>query len=170
LKEFEALYILKTDLLPEDTEKEVKAIEAIVTGEGGAVIEHSDWGKKRLAYAIAKQRYGQFVLFRFSSPPTTPEKMTKHFRYNENVLKGMILRLDGSTGYNPEAEVDPEAVAEDKTPSWVKAQAEQKEALEKASKEASAEAPPKASTEALPETSPEVSAPKTEEQPNVQPE
>ncbi|MDH5510431.1 MAG: 30S ribosomal protein S6 [Nitrospinota bacterium] len=167
MKEFEAMYILKTDMSPEDTEKEVKAVEAIVIGEGGAVIEHSDWGKKRLAYVIAKQRYGQFVLFRFSSPPTTPEKMTRHFRYNENVLKGMILRLDGGTGYNPGAEIDPEAAVEDKTPSWIRAQEEQKEAEEKAAKEAAEKASKAASAEAPPA---ELAAPATKEQPNVQPE
>ncbi|MDH5679537.1 MAG: 30S ribosomal protein S6 [Nitrospinota bacterium] len=115
MKEFEALYILKADLTPEETEKEVKAVEAIVIGEGGSVIEHSDWGKKRLAYTIAKQRYGQYVLFRFSSPSTTPEKMTRHFRYNENVLKGMIVRLDSSAGYNPNApqEAAPAAVGDE---------------------------------------------------------
>jgi len=158
LKEFEALYILKTDLSPEETEKEVKAVEAIVTGAGGSVIEHSDFGKKRLGFTIAKQRYGQYVLFRFSSPSTTPEKMTRHFRYNENVLKGMVLRLDGSAGYVPGAPAD----TEDKTPSWVKAQ-------EEAKAPASAAAPPPAE-DATPEAPRAQEEAKQEEQPNVQPE
>jgi len=112
LKEFEALYILKADLAPEDTEKEIKAVEAIVTSDGGEVIEHTDWGKKRLAYPMGKQRYGQYVLFRFRSVPAVPGKMTRHFRYNENVLKGMVVRLDGSAGYVPGA------AAKAPSPAW----------------------------------------------------
>jgi small subunit ribosomal protein S6 len=104
LREFEALYILKADLSPEDAQKEIKAVEAIVTGAAGEVIEHTDWGKKRLAYAIAKQRYGQYVLFRFRGDPVIPGKMTRHFRYNESVLKGMVVLLDGAAGYVPGSE------------------------------------------------------------------
>ena len=101
MKEFEALYILKADLSPEDAEKEIKAVEAIVTGASGEVIEHTDWGKKRLAYAIGKQKYGQYVLLRFKSSSDIPEKVTRQFRYDENILKGMVVRLDGAAGYVP---------------------------------------------------------------------
>ena len=126
MKEFEALYILKADLAPEESEKEIKALEAIVTGEGGQVIEHSDWGKKRLAYAMNKQRYGQYVLFRFSSPSSTPEKLTRTFRYNENFLKGMIVRLDAAAGYKPGSEGNAPA------PVWGEGEPRQKEQEENA--------------------------------------
>ncbi|MBI4827241.1 MAG: 30S ribosomal protein S6 [Nitrospinae bacterium] len=97
-KDYETLFIIKPDLSDEDVEKETGLALKIIEGDSGSIIEKSLWGKKRLAYSIAKQRYGHYVLLRFSAPSVTPEKLTRHFRFNENILKGMVVMYDAAAG------------------------------------------------------------------------
>ena len=103
-KDYESLFIIKADLSDEEIEKEIEAVTSIALGDGGTTIELSKWGKKRLAYTIKKQRYGFYTLFRFSADPKIPEKLTRHFRLNESIIKGMVVIFDGAAGKGNESE------------------------------------------------------------------
>lgn len=107
-QDYESLYIVKADLSEEDIDKEIESITTLVESEGASIIELSKWGKKRLAYAMKKQRYGFYVLLRFTAETSVPEKLTRHFRFNENILKGMIVLYDTAAGreFDQEKESD----------------------------------------------------------------
>ncbi len=116
-QDYESLYIIKADLSDEEIEKETEAVTKLVETEGGSIIDQSGWGKKRLAYAIKKQRYGFFALLRFSADQKIPEKLTRHFRFNENILKGMVVIYDGAAGRVVEAQKpEPQDKSEPATP------------------------------------------------------
>lgn len=97
-RDYEALFIVKPDLSDEEIEKVVEGVETLAKSDNGSTIELSRWGKKRLAYAIGKQKYGFYALLRFTGPSTTPKELEQHFRYNENILKGMVVLYDGAAG------------------------------------------------------------------------
>lgn len=103
-QDYESLYIVKTDLSDEKIEQVIEAVSKLVEEEGGSIIELSLWGKKRLAYPMRKQKYGFYALLRFSAAKTVPEKLTRHFRFNENILKGIIVLFDGAAGRVPEVQ------------------------------------------------------------------
>jgi len=104
-QDYETLYIIKADLPDEDIDKEIESITKLVEPEEGAsIIELNKWGKKRLAYSIKKQRYGFYVLLRFTAGSDVPGKLTRHFRFNENILKGIVVIYDHAAGR--EIEVD----------------------------------------------------------------
>jgi len=104
-QDYETLYIIKADLPDEDIDKEIESITKIAESEEGAsTIELSKWGKKRLAYSIKKQRYGFYVLLRFTAGSSIPEKLTRHFRLNENILKGIVVIYDHAAGREIEVE------------------------------------------------------------------
>jgi len=96
--DYESLFILKPDFAEEEIDKEVKAVRDIIEAEGGAIIEEDRWGKRRLAYLIKKNRYGYYVLLRYTLNSGSAEKVERHFRLNENVLKAMTVLFDGAAG------------------------------------------------------------------------
>jgi small subunit ribosomal protein S6 len=97
-KDYETLFIVKADLTDEEIDKEINDIVELVKSDGGTIIEEDRWGKKRLAFVIKKQRYGFYVLLRFTANSLAPEKLNRQFRFNENLLKGMIVLFDGAAG------------------------------------------------------------------------
>jgi small subunit ribosomal protein S6 len=108
-QDYETLYIVKADLSEEDIDKEIESITTLIESEGASIIELSKWGKKRLAYAMKKQRYGFYVLLRFTAATSVPEKLTRHFRFNENILKGMTVIFDSAAGRVPASEEEPDS-------------------------------------------------------------
>jgi len=64
-------------------------------GEAGGSIDKVDvWGRKRLAYAIKKQREGQYVLFNVSMPTTGTTALDQNLRFLEPVIRYMITVVD----------------------------------------------------------------------------
>lgn len=100
-KEYECLFILRSDLADEVIEQEVKTAKEYIEADGGSVTDESVWGKKRLAYPIRKQRYGYFMLFRFSGNGDSIKTIERKFLLNENVLKAMVLAVDSSIAGKP---------------------------------------------------------------------
>ncbi len=56
----------------------------------GSVDKVEVWGRRRLAYAIKKQREGQYVLFNLSLEPTATSALEQNLRFQESILRYMI--------------------------------------------------------------------------------
>lgn len=74
----------------EDARKDVQdKIRAIVGRLGGQVQTVDDWGKRKLAYPVRKQRYGQVARVQMESAPTVVAELDQVFRHAEPVIKYM---------------------------------------------------------------------------------
>jgi len=103
--DYEKIFILKPDISDEDVEKEISSVTSFITENKGTVTNEDRWGKRRLAYAIKKQRYGNYTVLRFTAPPSLIPEMEKQFRFNENFLKSLVMLHDSSTGKKSEREI-----------------------------------------------------------------
>lgn len=103
-RDYESLFILKPDFTEEEVDSEVKGVKDVIEGAGGQIIEEDRWGKRRLAYLVKKHRYGYYVLLRHSLDSEALEKLNRHFRLNENILKSMTVIFDEAAGRVPAAQ------------------------------------------------------------------
>jgi len=82
---------------PRPTDEEVTAlIEQL--GEqlktlGAEVTKVDNWGKRRLAYDIRKQREGTYAIFEVSAEPSVMKEFERQVRLNENVLRFVSTRV-----------------------------------------------------------------------------
>ena len=61
----------------------------------GAKIEKvDDWGKRKLAYEIAKVNEGFYSFTTFEAPAAAPAEIEARMRIMENVLRYLIIRKD----------------------------------------------------------------------------
>ncbi len=93
MAKYETVFIIN----PNATEEEAAAVTEKIKGvieTGGTVMEVSEWGKKRLAYEIQKLREGYYVLIKFEAVPQTLEELNHIFRITENVLRGIVVKLE----------------------------------------------------------------------------
>jgi small subunit ribosomal protein S6 len=63
-------------------------------GESGAIRQIDQWGRRHLAYPIAKQRDGYYLIITAELPPTLPFEIERTLRLNESVLRFLVLRQD----------------------------------------------------------------------------
>ena len=82
---------------PRPTDEEVTALltqlgEQLAT-LGAAVGRLDNWGKRRLAYDIRKQREGTYAVFEVSAEPSMVKEFERQLRLNENVLRFLSTRV-----------------------------------------------------------------------------
>ena len=99
---YEMLCIVSTRL----AEGNPAAAQDMITGEiiktGGQIQRAQVMGRRRLAYPIARQQEGLYLLIYFSQPPAAVAALRGNLRMNEFVLRILILKRDGSEPLPPE--------------------------------------------------------------------
>src|SRR5919108_1485530 len=93
LRPYEILEIV--DPRPSDEE-----VAALLTQMGeqakslGIEVDKVDnWGKRRLAYDIRKQREGTYAVFEAKAEPSMVKELERQLRLNENVLRFLSTRV-----------------------------------------------------------------------------
>ena len=93
LRPYEILIIVD----PRPTDEEVAALlEQLgeqVKSLGAVIGKVDNWGKRRLAYDIRKQREGTYAVFEVSAEPSTVKEFERQLRLNENVLRFLSTRV-----------------------------------------------------------------------------
>jgi small subunit ribosomal protein S6 len=92
LKNYELLYIVHPDL-EGTTDKVMEKIAGFVTKTDGKIISQEDWGKRKLAYKIAKNDFGVYVLVQFSTESTKLREIERGLRLSEEIMRSMIITL-----------------------------------------------------------------------------
>jgi len=79
------------------TDEEVAALlttlEANLKSLGAEVTKVENWGKRRLAYEIRKQREGTYAVLEASAEPAMIKEFERQLRLNENVLRFISTRV-----------------------------------------------------------------------------
>ena len=61
---------------------------------GGQVTEVEEWGKRKLAYEILKQREAFYFFIQFDADATVPAEIESRLRIMDNVLRFLCIRRD----------------------------------------------------------------------------
>ncbi len=79
------------------TDEEVAALlttlEENLKSLGAEVTKVENWGKRRLAYEIRKQREGTYAVLEASAEPGMIKEFERQLRLNENVLRFISTRV-----------------------------------------------------------------------------
>jgi small subunit ribosomal protein S6 len=82
---------------PRPTDEEVAALLEQLGQQlktlGAEVTKVDNWGKRRLAYDIRKQREGTYAIFEVSAEPSMVKEFERQVRLNENVLRFVSTRV-----------------------------------------------------------------------------
>ena len=65
-----------------------------LANQSGEVQSTEVWGKRTLAYPIDKFFEGVYVLHRVALPPQGTAEVDRFMRFNEDILRYLILRTD----------------------------------------------------------------------------
>ncbi|EHR40202.1 MULTISPECIES: 30S ribosomal protein S6 [Alishewanella] len=63
---------------------------------GGAIHRLEDWGRRQLAYPIQKLHKAHYVLMNVEAPQSVIDELETNFRYNDAVLRNLIMRTNGA--------------------------------------------------------------------------
>ena len=93
MRHYEIVFLVHPDQ-SEQVPGMVERYTAAIKDTGGQVHRLEDWGRRRLAYPINKIHKAHYVLMNVECTEEALEELTTNFRYNDAVLRNMVMRED----------------------------------------------------------------------------
>lgn len=91
---YEELFIVRPDAPEEDIDAYVEQVKQVIEASGGTVEKVEKWGIRKLAYRVAKQSEGFYVLIVFHAGPNTVKEVERRMRVTDMVIKFISVRID----------------------------------------------------------------------------
>lgn len=89
-KTYELMVLLHPDL-EIDVEAPIAKVESLIADAGGRVIKRDNWGKKRLAYRIARQDFAIYIYFELGLDPMKIRELESTISITEEVLRHLLV-------------------------------------------------------------------------------
>lgn len=93
MNHYENIAIINADLSDDDTQKAITSITEVIKKDGGLIIKEENWGQKKLAYELNKQKKGTYAYILFQAPSTTVPALEKFYKIYDHVFKYMVVKL-----------------------------------------------------------------------------
>ncbi len=90
---YEIAILFHPDLEIDLTKPQAK-VEKIFTDNGGKVEKTDSWGKRKLAYTIAKQDHAVYVFYTVQLPGESVKKVESILNITDEVIRYLITRPD----------------------------------------------------------------------------
>jgi small subunit ribosomal protein S6 len=93
-REYETIYILRPNTPNEGVAEVNTRIKGIIEGMGGKIIKVDNWGKRRLAYEVAKERKGIYLYWQYLATPGVVEETERNLRMLDSVIRYLSVKVD----------------------------------------------------------------------------
>ena len=93
-REYETTYILRPNTSNEGVAEVNIRIKGVIEGMGGKVLKVDNWGKRRLAYEVAKERKGIYLYWLYLAQPGVVEETERNLRMLDNVIRYLTVKVD----------------------------------------------------------------------------
>jgi small subunit ribosomal protein S6 len=94
MRQYELMMILSPDVEERNLNATIEKLVAVVPAEGGSVENIDIWGRRRMAYEIAKKAEGIYAVINFTATPATTKELERQLGLNESILRIKVLRVD----------------------------------------------------------------------------
>ena len=92
---YETTYILHSALQEGRLNDIISVIENKIKSLGANIVYSDNWGRKKLAYMINKEKYGTYIFVQFSLKNSDKLKeLSAEFEHNPNVLRYLNIRIE----------------------------------------------------------------------------
>ena len=109
---YEILLMLDPEGAESHQDDLIARVRELVEGGGGTWRSHDAWGRRRLAYEIAKKPEGIYHLVVFEAPAETLDEISRVLKIDDAVLRHLAVKhIEGSRTSAPRDDSQPPAAA-----------------------------------------------------------
>jgi small subunit ribosomal protein S6 len=91
MRNYEVVLVVHPDLDENALKSVIERVQGWITEAGGTIARLDQWGKRRLAYSIRKQREGQYVYIEATFAPSFSAVLERNLRFLEPVLRFSVI-------------------------------------------------------------------------------
>ena len=107
MRHYEIVFLVHPDQ-SEQVPAMIERYKGLIAADGGKVHRLEDWGRRQLAYPIAKVHKAHYVLMNVECDQKALNELTGAFRFSDAVLRHLVVNFDEAI-----TEPSPMAKAED---------------------------------------------------------
>ncbi|MBV6417172.1 MAG: 30S ribosomal protein S6 [Steroidobacteraceae bacterium] len=107
MRHYEIVFLVHPDQ-SEQVPAMIERYKGLIAAGGGAVHRLEDWGRRQLAFPIAKVHKAHYVLMNVETDQKVLAELTGAFRFSDAVLRHLVVSMDEAV-----TEPSPMAKAED---------------------------------------------------------
>src|SRR5881296_1367958 len=93
-RQYELVYILPPDTTEQQVTELHGQLEAVVSRMSGTFDRTENWGRKRLAYEIGRNKEGVYVLEVINGSGELMKELDRRLRVMDQVIRHMVVRVD----------------------------------------------------------------------------
>lgn len=91
---YEILFIADPNLGEPEVDALAAQVQGFVEKEGGTIQKLEKWGKKRLAYDVARHREGYYTLLVAAGPGSLVKEVERRLKVTEGIFRFLTVRVD----------------------------------------------------------------------------
>jgi small subunit ribosomal protein S6 len=103
MRHYELMVILDPSLDERTVTPSLETFLNVVKNDKGTIEKIEVWGKRRLAYEIAKNAEGIYAVLKVTCEPATVAELDRQLGLNESVLRTKVLRREPKRAPAPAA-------------------------------------------------------------------
>ena len=92
MRKYETIFILNPSFDEETVKANIEKFKGVIENGGGTIENVDFWGKRKLAYEIAKVNEGFYTLINFEANPELPKELDRIFRITDGVIRHIIVK------------------------------------------------------------------------------
>ena len=125
MRHYEIVFLVHPDQ-SEQVPAMIERYRGIITAGGGAIHRVEDWGRRQLAFPIAKVHKAHYVLMNIETGQKALDELTGAFRFSDAVIRHLVMSMPAAvTEPSPMARAEEEGARSDEgSPSEAGEQAE----------------------------------------------
>ena len=93
MRHYEIIFIVHPDQ-SEQVPQMVERYKGVIAGKNGTVHRLEDWGRRQLAFPIAKMHKAHYVLMNIECSGRVLEELTGAFRFSDAVLRHLVVKME----------------------------------------------------------------------------
>ena len=90
--QYELMVILSPEIDERQVAPNLDKFLKVITNDGGSIDNVDIWGRRRLAYEIAKNAEGIYAVVSLQAEPATVKELDRQLSLNESVLRTKLMR------------------------------------------------------------------------------
>jgi small subunit ribosomal protein S6 len=95
MRHYEIVFIVHPDQ-SEQVPGMIERYRGLVTSKGGNMHRLEDWGRRQLAYPLAKVHKAHYVLMNVECDQGTLDELEHAFKFNDAVLRHLTVKMDAA--------------------------------------------------------------------------
>lgn len=93
-REYETIYIVRPNQTNDQVSELNQKVKGIIENNGGKVLKVDNWGKRKLAYEVQKERRGIYLYWQYLANPDLITEFERQLRLTDSVIRHLTTKIN----------------------------------------------------------------------------